>query len=51
MNLAGCGLRYLALTPLSWLVPRWKERRRALGRWTMVHLAGLVSRDRLDGLR
>jgi N-acetylglucosaminyl-diphospho-decaprenol L-rhamnosyltransferase len=52
MNFAGCALRYLALTPLSWVAPRrWRERRRALGRWTKVHLAGLTSRERLEGLR
>jgi N-acetylglucosaminyl-diphospho-decaprenol L-rhamnosyltransferase len=52
MNFAGCGLRYLAMTPLAWLRPEeWRERRRALGRWTMVHLAGLAGRERLERLR
>jgi N-acetylglucosaminyl-diphospho-decaprenol L-rhamnosyltransferase len=52
MNFVGCGMRYLALTPLACLRPRpWRERRRALGRWTLVHAAGLGSRDRLEDLR
>jgi N-acetylglucosaminyl-diphospho-decaprenol L-rhamnosyltransferase len=52
MNFAGCGLRYLALTPASWVVPaRWGERRRALGRWTLVHAAGMTGRGRLESLR
>jgi N-acetylglucosaminyl-diphospho-decaprenol L-rhamnosyltransferase len=46
------GLRYLALTPAAWLLPeRWRERRRALGRWTLVHASGLTGRDKLEQLR
>jgi N-acetylglucosaminyl-diphospho-decaprenol L-rhamnosyltransferase len=46
MNLAGSGLRYLALTPAALAWPRrWRERRRALGRWTLVHAAGLARRE------
>jgi N-acetylglucosaminyl-diphospho-decaprenol L-rhamnosyltransferase len=52
MNLAGCGLRYLALVPAAWIAPeRWRERRRALGRWTRVHTAGLAAREKLESLR
>jgi hypothetical protein len=52
MNLAGSGLRYLALTPASWLAPEpWLERRRSLGRWTLVHASGLAGRDKLEELR
>jgi N-acetylglucosaminyl-diphospho-decaprenol L-rhamnosyltransferase len=52
MNFAGCALRYLALTPASWVAPRrWRERRRALGRWTLVHAAGMAGRDELESLR
>jgi N-acetylglucosaminyl-diphospho-decaprenol L-rhamnosyltransferase len=52
MNFAGCGLRYLALTPAAWIAPaRWRERRRALGRWTLVHAAGLAGRTKLERLR
>jgi hypothetical protein len=52
MNFGGCGLRYLAMTPAAWIAPdRWRERRRALGRWTMVHAAGLAARGKLEELR
>jgi N-acetylglucosaminyl-diphospho-decaprenol L-rhamnosyltransferase len=52
MNLAGSGLRYLALTPAALAWPRrWRERRRALGRWTLVHVAGLGRRKTLEDLR
>jgi GT2 family glycosyltransferase len=52
LNFTGCGLRYLALTPAALVAPaRWRERRRALGRWTMVHAAGLAGRDKLESLR
>jgi len=52
MNFAGCGVRYLALTPLALLARgRWRDRRRALGRWTLVHAAGMGRRDRLEELR
>ena len=51
-NFAGSGLRYLALTPAALVVPgRWRERRRALGRWTLVHAAGLAGRTTLESLR
>jgi GT2 family glycosyltransferase len=52
MNFAGCGMRYLAMTPAAWIAPaRWRERRRALGRWTRVHAAGLGDREKLEELR
>ena len=51
LNLAGSGARYLALTPLALVAPRWRERRRALGRWTLVHTAGLGRRATLEALR
>jgi N-acetylglucosaminyl-diphospho-decaprenol L-rhamnosyltransferase len=52
LNFAGSGLRYLALTPVALACPRrWRERRRALGRWTMVHAAGLGRRGTLEGMR
>jgi GT2 family glycosyltransferase len=51
-NFAGSGLRYLVLTPAALVAPgRWRERRRALGRWTMVHAAGLAGRTTLESLR
>jgi N-acetylglucosaminyl-diphospho-decaprenol L-rhamnosyltransferase len=52
MNFAGCGLRYLVMPPAAWIAPgRWRERRRALGRWTMVHAAGLGARAKIEELR
>ena len=52
MNFAGCALRYLVLTPAAIAAPeRWAERRRALGRWTMVHAAGISGRRKLESLR
>jgi N-acetylglucosaminyl-diphospho-decaprenol L-rhamnosyltransferase len=52
LNLAGSGARYLALTPVALVRPRrWRERRRALGRWTLVHAAGLARRTTLENLR
>lgn len=52
MNLAGSGLRYLALAPAALAAPDpWRERRRALGRWTLVHAAGLRSRAKLERMR
>jgi GT2 family glycosyltransferase len=52
LNFAGSGLRYLVLTPAALVAPRrWRERRRALGRWTLVHAAALGRRATLEGLR
>jgi N-acetylglucosaminyl-diphospho-decaprenol L-rhamnosyltransferase len=52
MNFAGSGARYLALTPAALVGPRpWRERRRALGRWTLVHAAGLGRATTLESLR
>ena len=52
MNFAGSGVRWLLLAPAAWLVPDpWRERRRALGRWTLVHAAGLARRQKLESLR
>jgi GT2 family glycosyltransferase len=52
MNFGGCAVRYLALTPAALVAPgRWGERRRALGRWTLVHAAGVTGRRNLESLR
>jgi N-acetylglucosaminyl-diphospho-decaprenol L-rhamnosyltransferase len=52
LNFAGSGVRYLALTPAALVAPRrWRERRAALGRWTLVHAAALTDRAPLEGLR
>jgi GT2 family glycosyltransferase len=52
LNFAGSALRYLLLTPAAWVAPgRWRAQRRAVGRWTLVHAAGMGPRDRLESLR
>jgi GT2 family glycosyltransferase len=52
MNFLGCGARYLALVPASWVDPgRWADQRRGLGEWTLVHLKGLASARRVEDYR
>lgn len=52
MNFVGCGARYLAMVPMAWLAPDpWADRRRRLGKWTLVHLSGLRGARRLRGYR
>jgi N-acetylglucosaminyl-diphospho-decaprenol L-rhamnosyltransferase len=52
LNFAGCGLRWLAMTPAALVAPgRWREPRAALGRWTLVHAAGLGGRAKLERRR
>ena len=52
LNLAGSGLRWLAMAPLALARPRrYRARHQALGRWVLVHARALHGRATLEGYR